>query len=198
MLTAVGPRLLGTGAAGEVVAEGFAPVTHLDPDSGRIWDCAEHTKSYLGSLALGQRGGPRRRASRGARLGISTFASRLRAGWSSQCRALAWLWAEGQEGRQAGRRPSRSRRVGVRRRVGAPRDSARLQPHRRPPIRRLAPLGESSTEPRPSGGGSLAEGLEIRLSNPAEASGNGIFGAKGGRNYKVTPSSPGRRNAKGL
>ena len=115
MLTAVGPRLLGTGAAGEVVAEGFAPVTHLDPDSGRIWDCAEHTKSYLGSLALGQRGGPRRRASRGARLGISTFASRLRAGWSSQCRALAWLWAEGQEGRQAGRRPSRSRRVGVRR-----------------------------------------------------------------------------------
>lgn len=45
MLTAVGPRLLGTGVAGEVVAEGFASVTHLDPDSGRIWDCAEHTKS---------------------------------------------------------------------------------------------------------------------------------------------------------
>lgn len=37
----------------------------------------------------------------------------------------------------------------------------------------------------------------MRLSNLAEESGNGIFGAKGGRNYKVTPSS-GRRNAKGL
>lgn len=187
------------------MAEGFASVTHLDPDSGRIWDCAEHTKSYLGSLALGQRGGPRRRASRGARLGISTFASRLRAGWSSQCRALAWLWAGGQEGRQAGRRPSRSRRVGVRRRVRGTsgfRAPPAASPTAHPQVGAAGVgsgiLGGSSTEPRPSGGGSLAEGLEMRLSNPAEASGNSIFGAKGGRNYKVTPSSPGRRNAKGL
>lgn len=30
----------------------------------------------------------------------------------------------------------------------------------------------------------------MRLSNPAEVSGSGIYGAKGGRNYKVTPLSP--------
>ena len=126
-------------------------------------------------------------------------------GWSSQSRALAWLWAGGQEGRQAGRLPSRSRRVGVRRRVrgtsgfrAPPAASPTAQPQVGAAGVGSGILGRSSTEPRPSGGGSLAEGLEMRLSNPAEASGNGIFGAKGGRNYKVTPSSPGPRNAKGL
>ena len=201
MRTAVGPGLLGTGVAGEVVAEGFASVTHLGPDSGRIWDCAEHTVLSRAPWRWASAAAPD-----GAHPAVLGWGSAPSPPGCARDGALsARRWAGGEEGRQVGRRLSRSLRVGVRRRVrgtsgfrAPPTASPTAQPQVDAAGVGSGILGGSSTEPRPSGGGSLAERLEMRLSNPAEASGNGIFGAKGGRNYKVTPSSPGRRNAKGL
>lgn len=106
-------------------------------------------------------------------------------------------------GRRTGRSPVRevaspSAKLASGAGSGAPPGPAPLQPH--PPTAQpqvgasgVEPgsLGGPSSEPWPSGGGSLAEGLERRLSNSAAA-------IQGRREIAITQVPLGRHNAKGL
>lgn len=111
----------------------------------------------------------------------------------------AGLAAGGMRGCPSSWRPSWSRRVGIRRSVrgtsglrAPPAASATAQPQLDAAGVGSGSLGGPSAEPWPSGGRSLADGLERRLSNEAEVSGSGNSGTKGGRDCKVPPQPPPR------
>ena len=139
--TAVGPGLLGTGVAGEVVAEGFASVTHLGPDSGRIWDCTEHTVLSRAPWRWASAAAPD--GAHPAVLGWGSAPSPPGCARGGALCARRWPCCGLEERKVA--RPGGSRagaaELASEGGSGAPRDSARHQLHRRPPSRRLTPLG---------------------------------------------------------